>query len=100
MNSETKNGRCCTAKVAYIIAVLGAILIVAFLNRQMKRYTQSPPLEANRGVERAKALSEILNAEDDALKTTGWVDPTKGIVRLRIEDAIQLMEREWKNPAA
>ena len=33
--------------------------------------------------------------------TTGWVDPTKGIVRLRIEDAMKWVEQEWgRDPAA
>jgi hypothetical protein len=100
MNSETKSCCGCTAKVAYAVAVLGAILIVVFLDRELKKYTQAPPIEGNRAAERAKALAEIRNAEKDALDNTGWIDQSKGLVRLKIEDAMALMETKWKNPAA
>ena len=50
---------------------------------------------------RAKALAELRAAETEALNTTGWVDQGKGLVRLRIEDAMNIVEREWsQNPAA
>jgi len=98
MNSENKN--CCGAKVAYAIAVLGAILIVVFLDRQLKKYTQAPPVDVNRAGERAKALAEIRETEQKALDETGWIDPVKGIVRLKIEDAMALTESKWKDPAA
>jgi len=100
MNSENKSCCGCTAKAAYAIAVIGAILIVVFLDRQLKKYTQAPPVDAGRAEERAKDLAEIRNAEADALNNTGWIDPTKGVVRLKIDDAMQLMEENWKNPAA
>ena len=100
MNSETKNCSKCAGKIAYAAAVAGAILIVVFLDRQLKKYTAAPPVDAGRAEERAKALSEIRNAEADALNNTGWVDPTKGVVRLKIDDAMALTERNWKNPAA
>jgi hypothetical protein len=100
MNSENKSCCGCTAKVAYAIAVIGAILIVVFLDRQLKKYTQAPPVDAGRAEERAKDLAEIRNTEADALNNTGWIDPSKGIVRLKIDDAMQLMEQDWKNPAA
>jgi hypothetical protein len=85
--------------MAYAVAVIGAILIVVFLDRELKKYTAAPPVDEGRAAERSKDLAEIRNAEADALNNTGWIDPTKGIVRLRIDDAMQLMEQEWKNPA-
>jgi len=100
MNSETNNCGDCTGKCAYAIAVLGAFLIVAALVWAMRHYTQPPPLNANRAAERARALAEIRGAESDALNNIGWVDQAKGVVRLPIADAMKLMEREWKNPAA
>ena len=100
MNSETKN--CCSwaGKIAYAVAVLGAILIVVFLDRELKKYTAAPAVNASRAEERAKALAEIRNTEADALNNTGWIDPSKGIVRLKIDDAMKMAEQEWKNPAA
>jgi hypothetical protein len=100
MNSENKN--CCNwgSGIAYTIAVLGAILIVVFLDKELKKYTAAPPVNAGRAEERAKALAEIRNTEADALNNTGWIDPTKGLVRLKIDDAMKLAEEKWKNPAA
>ena len=100
MNSETKSCCNCGAKVAYAIAIIGAILIVVFINHQLKEYTRPPAIDEGRAEERAKALAEIRNAEADALNNTGWMDPTKGIVRLRIDDAMNLMVQTWGTNAA
>ncbi len=99
MSSESKSS--CAAKMAYVVAVLGAILIVVFIDRQLKKYTAAPPVDEGRAAERAKDLAEIRNTEADALANTGWIDQSKGIVRLRIDDSINLMVSTWgKNPAA
>ena len=87
--------------LAYVIAVLGAFLIVAFLVWAMRHYTQPAPLGEDRAAVRAKALAELRATEAEALNTTGWVDPTKGLVRLRIEDAMKWVEQEWaRDPVA
>ena len=99
MNLETKN-RDCKTRAAYAVAILGAFLIVAALVWAMRHYTRPAPLNANRAAERAKALAEIRAAETDALNNVGWIDPAKGLVRLPIVDAMNLVEREWQNPAA
>ncbi len=86
---------------AYAVGILGSFLILAGLAWAIHRYTQPPPLGEDRAVVRAKALAEIRAAEAEALEHTGWIDPAKGIVRLRIEDALKLVERDWgQNPAA
>ena len=99
MNSENNNCSSCAGKVAWAVAVIGAILIVVFLDRELKKDTAAPPIDAGRAEERAKALAEIRNTEADALDHTGWIDQTKGLVRLKIDDAMKLTEQEWKNPA-
>lgn len=87
--------------LAYVITVLGAFLIVAGLVWAMRHYTQPPPLGEDRAAVRAKALAELRAAETEALNTTGWVDPTKGLVRLRIEDGMRWVEQEWaRDPVA
>lgn len=101
MSDENKKSSSCAAKVAYAIAVLGALLIVVYLDHVLKTHTQAPPIDEGRAEERAKDLAEIRNAEADALNNTGWIDQSKGIVRLRVDDAISLMVETWgKNPAA
>lgn len=86
---------------AYTAGVMGALLIVAGLVWAMRHYTQPAPLGQDRAAVRAKALVELRSAEAEALTTTAWIDKGKGIVRLRIEDAMKLVEQEWgQNPAA
>lgn len=98
MNSDAQPER---SGLAYVIAVLGAFLIVAGLVWAMRHYTQPAPLGEDRAAVRAKALAELRAAETEALNTTGWVDPTKGLVRLRMEDAMKWVEQEWaRNPVA
>jgi uncharacterized protein YdaU (DUF1376 family) len=87
--------------LAYLITVLGSFLIVAGLVWAMQHYTQPAPLGEDRAAVRAKSLSELRAAEVEALNTTGWVDANKGIVRLRIDDAMNWVEQQWgQDPAA
>jgi len=80
-------------------AVVIACLIFVALVWYMRKYTTPAPLGAERAAERAKALGELRAAEADALNNVGWVDQAKGVVRLPIEEAKKLAEREGKNPA-
>jgi hypothetical protein len=98
MNSDPRVER---TGLAYLIAVLGCFLIVAGLVWAMRHYTQPSPLGQERAAVRAKTLAELRAAEAEALNTTGWIDAGKGLVRLRIEDAMQWVEKEWaRDPAA
>jgi len=97
MNPEPARER---TGLAYTLAILGSFLIVAALVWAMHKYTEPAPLGANRAAERARALAEMRAAETDALNNVGWADQAKGIVRLRIEDAMKLVERSWQNPPA
>jgi hypothetical protein len=100
MNSESNNGCECKSRTAYFFAILGAFLIVAALVFAMRHYLKSEPINANRAAERAAALKELRAAESDSLNNVAWIDQGKGLVRLRIADAMQLAEREWQHPAA
>jgi hypothetical protein len=66
----------------------------------MYRYTHPAPITQNRIAERKKALAEIRSAEAESLNHYGWVDQAKGIVRLPIDRAMELMLQEYQNPAA
>ena len=86
---------------ALIIGVLGSFLVLAGLAWAIHHYTQPPPLTENRAEVRARALAELRAAEAEALEHPGWIDPTKGIVRLPIAEAMKMVEQEWgQNPAA
>jgi len=97
MSSE--NDQPCS-RWAYALAIVGTFLIVAALVSVMRRHSQPPPIDAKRIAERSKALADLRQAEAEALNTPGWVDQTKGIVRLPITNAMDMVLREWQNPAA
>lgn len=96
MMTQTRSG----SWLALAAAVLGTFLIVAALAFMMRKYTPSTAVDAARVAERTKALAELRQAEADALNNYGWVDQAKGIVRLRIVDAMKMVERDWQNPPA
>jgi hypothetical protein len=86
---------------AYAVGILGSFLIVAALAWAIHRYTQPPALGEDRAAVRAKALAELRAAETEALASPGWIDQAKGIVRLPIEQAMSMVERDWgQHPSA
>lgn len=100
MNSASTRFNC-AAWVVNGLAILGAFLIVAGLVWAMRHYTQPPPIDAGRAAERTKALIEMRAANVDSLHNAGWIDQTKGVVRLPIAEAMKLIVAEWqKDPAA
>ena len=88
------------AGLAYVIGILGSLLIVAALVWAMQRYTQPPPLGEDRVAVRKKALADLRAAEASELNSYGWVDQSKGVVRLPINEAMKLTLRGWENPVA
>jgi len=86
--------------LAWLIGILGSLLIVAALVWAMQHYTQPPPLGEDRVALRKKALAELRAAEASELSSYAWLDQGKGVVRLPIIEAMKLTLREWQNPAA
>ena len=86
--------------LAYAIGILGSFLIVAALVWAMRHYTQPPPLGEDRIALRKKALAELRATETEELNSYGWLDQSKGIVRIPIAEAMKLALRDWQNPAA
>ena len=85
---------------AYLVGILGSLLIVAALVWAMQHYSQPPPLGEDRVAVRKKALADLRAAETSELESYGWVDQTKGVVRLPVAEAVKLALRDWQNPAA
>jgi len=99
-SSDSEKGCCqCGQRAAYVVAVLGALLIVAGLVWAMKHYTTPPSLTAARAAERAKNLTELRATEKHDMETYGWVDQTKGVVRLPVARSMELTLAAWQNPA-
>lgn len=96
MNSQPAGER---TGLAWLIGIIGSLLIVAALVWAMQHYTQPPPLGEDRVAQRKKALAELRAAEASELSSYAWLDQGKGIVRLPIIEAMKLTLREWQNPA-
>jgi hypothetical protein len=87
-------------KTVTFLGILGAFLVVFGLVGVMKYYTRPAPLNQARIDERKKALAEIRAEEARGLSTYEVTDAGKGIVRLKIDRAMELTIDEYKNPAA
>jgi hypothetical protein len=95
MNQKTYTGAS-GAAVAFIVAsVIFAVLVVA-----VRLLVNVPAIDADSAALRTKALAEIRATEARSLTNAGWVDESRGIVRIPIDTAIQLAAQEWQNPAA
>ena len=90
----------CCQKSASFIGILGAFLVVGVLVYAMKQYTRPAPLNTARIEERRKALAEIRAESEKGLHSNEVLDAGKGVVRLKIDRAMELTIDEYKNPSA
>jgi hypothetical protein len=65
----------------------------------MKYYTRPAPLNQARTDERKKALAEVRAEDARTLGSYEVIDAGKGLVRLKIDRAMELTIDEYKNPA-
>jgi hypothetical protein len=94
MNNENIN-RASGAAIGFIIAsVIFAVLVVI-----TKCSVNVPAIDADHAAAISKALFEIRTNEVASLNNVGWIDKQRSIVRLPIETAMKLAERNWQNPA-
>jgi len=96
MNSETINNR----PVWHVgLGFLLASFLFAGFVLWVKSTMPVPLINADRAAERAQDLAEIRAAEAQALENPGWVDQSRGVMRLPIDVAMKLAAEEWKDPA-
>lgn len=104
MNSsyQTESNKSSLGINAYVVAVLGAMLIVAALVWVMRSYTTPETLGAERAAYRAKNLVELKASNQEVLYSGNyaWQDAKKGMVRLPISRAKELMLQFYQNPAS
>jgi hypothetical protein len=81
------------------VATLGTFLIVAGLVWVMYHYTRPAPLNQARVEERKKALAEVSAEGTKALSEADVLDPIKGVIRLPISNAMDIILKEYANPA-
>jgi hypothetical protein len=94
MNTENVN-RASSAVPGFIIASLIFIALAIVV----KFSVRVPAIDADRNAARAKALAEMRATEDKSLNAAGWIDQSRGIVRLPIDTAMQEAAQAWQNPA-
>ena len=94
MNTENVN-RASSAVTGFIVASLIFIALAV----AVKFAVRVPAIDADRNAVRAKALAAIRATEDKSLTTAGWIDQSRGIVRLPIDTAMQEAAQVWQNPA-
>lgn len=85
---------------AWFFGIAGSLLLVGGLAWFVLQRTQAPGVDTVRATLRYKNLAEIRAAEHAALTTSEAVDKTKGIYRIPIPNAVDLMLRLWEDPAA
>src|ERR1035441_9553333 len=98
MNTESSSQR--IRITANVLAILGTFLVMAILVGLMRHYTAAPSLTAERAAERMKILSDFKAGNAPLLEKYDWQDKDKGIVRVPVERAKELVLEEWQNPAA
>jgi len=100
MNSDTNNinrasNHVSSAVTGFIIASLIFIALVVVVEFSV----HVPAIDADHAAARAKALAEIRVAEEKSLDNPGWIDQSRGVVRLPIDVALQMAAQAWQNPA-
>jgi hypothetical protein len=98
MNPEIKNNSGQPVWHIGVIFVVSSLLFAA-LAAVVKFSAPAPSIDADRAAMISQALFETRTNETVWLNNAGWADQQRGIVRLPIETAMQMTERNWQNPA-
>lgn len=96
MSNQSKG----SSSFIYILAVIGAFMIMNYTVKKVRQYTEPAPLGAERAAERTKAKAELNAANSAELTTYAWQDKDRQIVRVPVDRAVELTLQEWQNPAA
>jgi hypothetical protein len=81
------------------LGFLAASLLFAAFALWLKCANPAPAIDADRAAERAKDLADIRATEVQGLDHPGWIDQSRGVVRLPIAVALQMAAQAWQNPA-
>jgi hypothetical protein len=85
---------------AWCIGIAGTFLIVGWLAWLVAERTRPAGVDQVRAELRRKNLAELRADNQAALTSYGWIDPTKGIVRLPVQRAVELSLQLGQDPAA
>lgn len=81
------------------VAFIAGSVIFAVLTVAVRVLTNVPAVDADAGAARSQMLATMRASETTNLTEVGWVDVTRGVVRLPIETAMQKTLQVWQNPA-
>jgi hypothetical protein len=98
MNGELRPAK--GSLFTFVIAALGALLIVGALVWVVVRATRPPDVSAARAEERRKALVQTREEEAKVLNSYDRVGAGPGFVRMKIDDAMKLTLKDYQNPEA
>jgi Flp pilus assembly protein TadB len=98
MNGELRPAR--ASLFTFVVAALGALLIVGALVWIVVRATRPPDVTAARAEERRKALVQTREEETKVLNNYDRVGAGPGFVRMKVEDAMKLTIKDYQNPDA
>ena len=84
--------------IFYTLAIVVALCLMGWLTRRAVFHTFEASVDTQKFEERWKAIGELRVANDQLLNNYGWQEQAKGLVRLKIERAMELTVQEWKNP--
>src|SRR5258708_22003601 len=101
MSDTSKSESCgaCKTRLIYIAAILGTFLIMGGMSRLMLQRTDEGAVDTKKSGERWKIIADFKAASQEALENYGWQAQSKGLVRLKIDRAMELTVQQWKNPA-
>lgn len=99
--------RCCGQRTwdaakagAWFVGAAGTLLLVGGLAWWVFQRTRPPGVDTARATLRYSNLAEIRAAAHTALTTAEPIDKAKGIYRIPITNAMELLLRLWQDPAA
>ena len=88
------------SRLAGRYAIVASLLVLGLMGVLTHRYVRPYPVDRDRIEFRKRSLAELKAAHTNLLNTYAWEDSRKGLVRVPITRAMELVEREWRNPAA
>lgn len=106
MSCPEPQDSCCTpacrTNAAYFIGALVVVLLGVGLNAMLKSYTETGAKAAReaRAKDRSKALAEVRQVSAVEQSTPAVLDKGKGIHRIPITTAMELILKDYQNPEA
>jgi hypothetical protein len=93
---------CCpkTRTVITVAVIIATFLIMGGLVKLMIAYTSAPSTSAARALERQKFRDDLRAEVANLTNSYAKLDAAKGVIRLPIQRAMELMVQEWRQPAA